>query len=409
MVATPNDRIQLIDGLRGFALLGIILAHYGGWHAGWSLPQEVSAQYQNDVPTQIVMAFDGIFVTGKFFTFFSFLFGVSFGLMLVRNAENKGKFLVRFAWRITLLGFIGFLHHLHWRGDILSIYALIGYGLLLFVDASNRLILIVAILLVLNIPARLQEAYMTLNHIDTGAMWGDIFDEAGNKRYLELIRRGEYWPFLKDNLVAFPKKMQFQVLSGRLYITFGFFLLGFWFARKGLLQNFGVHRLFFRKTLIYTSSIVLTLVLIAIGLQLSGVFNDSTPPFWLTTLFSTLYDLLNTSMVLFYVAGMSFLFSKESWQKIVEAMAVIGKMALTSYLTQTILAWFVFFGFGLDLLGRISPPIGYLIGIGVFLAQIIFSKFWLNRFYYGPVEWVWRSLTFFKMQPFLKQEYSKLI
>lgn len=405
MTANPNSRIPLIDGLRGFALLGIILAHYGGWHSGWSLPQEVNAKYQSDTLSQIISVFDGIFVTGKFFAFFSFLFGVSFGLMLLRTAENKGKFLLRFAWRLAILGNIGLLHHLHWRGDILSIYAIAGFGLLLFTNASNRLILIVSILLVLNIPARLQDAYMALNHIDTGAMWGQIFDESGNKRYLQLIREGNYLPFVLDNLAAFPKKMQFQLLSGRIYITFGFFLLGFWFARKRLLQNFENERPFFKKILMYTLVIVLVLVAVAVGIQLSGVFNNNNqPPLWLNSLFSTLFDLLNASTVLFYVAGISFLFSKKSWKNILESMAVIGKMALTSYLTQTLLGWFIFFGFGFDLLGRVSPAVGYLIGIGVFLLQIGFSKFWLNRFYYGPVEWAWRSLTFLKLQPFLKKQ-----
>jgi uncharacterized protein len=82
MKTISSARVPLIDGLRGFALLGIILAHYGRWHDGWSLPQEVTAAYQNDTLSQIIWTFDGIFVTGKFFAFFSFLFGVSFGLML---------------------------------------------------------------------------------------------------------------------------------------------------------------------------------------------------------------------------------------------------------------------------------------------------------------------------------------
>lgn len=405
MTTNLNSRIPLVDGLRGFALLGIILAHYGGWHSGWSLPQEVYTPYQSDTLSQIVQVFDGIFVTGKFFAFFSFLFGVSFGLMLLRTTENKGKFLLRFAWRLTILGIIGLLHHLHWRGDILSIYAIAGFGLLLFANASNRLILIVGILLVLNIPARLQDAYMAFTKMDTGAMWGQIFDEPGNKRYLQLIREGNYLPFVLDNLAAFSKKMQFQLLSGRLYITFGFFLLGFWFARKHLLQNFDNERPFFKKILIYTLVIVLILVAVAVAIQVSGVFNNNTqPPLWLNALFSTLFDLLNAATVLFYVAGISFLFSKKSWYNILESMAVIGKMALTSYLTQTLLGWFIFFGFGFDLLGRVSPAIGYFIGIGVFLGQIGFSKFWLSRFHYGPVEWGWRSLTYLKIQPFLKKQ-----
>lgn len=407
MKTIDTTRVPLIDGLRGFALFGIILAHYGGWYSGWSLPQEVSSSYQNDTLSQIIWTFDGILVTGKFFAFFSFLFGVSFGLMLLRSPDNKATFLGRFAWRLFLLGLIGIFHHLHWRGDILSIYATIGFGLLLFTGVPDRLLLI-AILLIINIPARLQDAYFAFQKIDTGAMWGSIFDEPGSVRYLDLIRKGEYGPFVMDNWAAFPKKMKFQVLSGRLYITFGFFLLGFWFARKQLLQNFEANRPFFKKLMLYTLAIVLSLVLVGAGLQMSGVFNNNTPPpIWLNYLFSILYDLLNASMVLFYVAGVSFLLTKKSWQKILAAMAVIGKMALTSYLTQTLFGWFIFFGFGFDLLGRVSPAVGYAIGIGVFGIQILFSQFWLNRFYYGPVEWLWRSATYLKVQPFLKNDANE--
>ena len=398
------SRIPLVDGLRGFALLGIILAHYGGWHQGWSLPQEVNAKYQSDLTSQILGGIDNIFISGKFFAFFSFLFGVSFGLMLTRTSENQGNFLKRFAWRLFILGIIGFVHHLHWRGDILSIYAIIGFFLLLFVNASNKVLLISATFLILNIPARLQDIYFTMSHQDVGAMWNSIFDEVGSKRYLELIRKGQYLPFLADNLAAFPKKMMFQVLSGRLYITFGFFLLGFWFSKNRLFENFEAEKPFFRKLLIYSSSIVGAIILIFVGIQFSGIFNQKTqPPDWLNTVFSIIFDLGNGALVMVYVAGMSFLFSKKSWQKILENVAVIGKIALTSYLTQTLLAWFIFFGFGLNLLGNVPPAVGYLIGIGVFLLQIIFSKFWLKNYYYGLVEWLWRSLSFLKMQPFVRK------
>jgi uncharacterized protein len=389
-------RIPLVDGLRGFALLGIILAHYGGWHQGWSLPNEVGAKYQSDLLTQILSGIDGVFITGKFFAFFSFLFGVSFGLMLTRSAENQGDFLKRFAWRLFILGIIGFVHHLHWRGDILSIYAIIGYGLLLFTNVSNRIILITATLLILNVPARLQDIYFTISHADVGAMWNSIFDDAGNKRYLELIRKGQYLPFIADNLAAFPKKMTFQVLGGRIYITFGFFLLGFWFSKNRLFENFEAERSFFRKLLIYSSAIVGAIIVIFLGIQFSGIFNGKTqPPAWLNTVFSMLFDFGNGAMVMVYVAGISFLFSKKSWQKILNNMAVVGKMALTSYLTQTLLGWFIFFGFGLNLLGNVSPAVAYL--------QIIFSRFWLKKYYYGPIEWIWRSLTYLKMQPMIRK------
>ena len=76
-ITLPKSRIQVVDALRGFALLGIILAHYGGWHAGYSLPNELYQKWNNDIASQIVWTFDSIFVSGKFYTFFSFLFGNS--------------------------------------------------------------------------------------------------------------------------------------------------------------------------------------------------------------------------------------------------------------------------------------------------------------------------------------------
>lgn len=127
---TNQERIEVIDVLRGFTLLGIILVHFTEqYYAGQ--PPKVHENYgAHNLADMIVLGFIGIFISGKFFMIFSFLFGMSFFIQLDKS-DDSPAFLFRFAWRLIVLFIIGLVHHLHYRGDILTIYAVLGFGLLL--------------------------------------------------------------------------------------------------------------------------------------------------------------------------------------------------------------------------------------------------------------------------------------
>ena len=127
-----SERIQLIDGLRGFALFGILIAHITYWFNAGPIPNQIFEKF-NDIGFQIASTFEVILISGKFYTFFSFLFGLSFALQMSSKSFTIG----RFAWRLVILGLIGIIHSLHWRGDILSIYFVVGFVMILFRNSSD--------------------------------------------------------------------------------------------------------------------------------------------------------------------------------------------------------------------------------------------------------------------------------
>ena len=397
----PATRIQVVDALRGFALFGILLVHCAQWFAAGALPGNVYQSHASGTANGVAQTIVGLFFDGKFYTFFSFLFGLSFALMLTRSQEPSRRFYARFAWRLVILGVIGFLHHLQWRGDILSIYAMLGFVMLLFGGASNRVVLIVAILLITNLPARLTHAYTELVNppAKNQSQQDQKAADADAKTYYTILKHGSYGELITYNLNAFDDKMQFQVDSGRIYITLGFFLLGLYAGRRRLFQYLADNRALFRKLTKYTGFAVLGIT--AIGGLLIFLYGNSKqpPPKAIEMLFMTLFDLHSALMTVFYICGLTLLFQKQSWQWAMAPLALIGKMALTNYVLQTLIGTLLFFSYGFHLLAEIDLWVAAVLTIPIFLAQVAFSRLWLSQFRYGPLEWLWRSLTYLKPQP----------
>jgi uncharacterized protein len=191
LTITKPARIHTVDALRGFALLGIMIVHFLFWYTAGPLPQEVYGKY-NDVGTKVATIFSEVFLSGKFFAFFSFLFGLSFYLQT--GERGSGNVVKRFAWRIALLLVIGLVHHAFWQGDILSIYAPLGFLLLLSRRLSNKWVLIFGLLLVINLPGKVMLLSQMLNPAAPPAgPVGNITDIAGS--YQQLIIGGSWlWP-----------------------------------------------------------------------------------------------------------------------------------------------------------------------------------------------------------------------
>jgi uncharacterized protein len=117
-------------------------------------------------------------------------------------------------------------------------------------------------------------------------------------------------------------------------------------------------------------------------------------------IFSIFYDLHSAALVCFYLSGLTLLMHRERWQKVLYPLASVGKLALTCYLMQTAFGLLLFYGVGFGLAGHTPPWLNWLMGLAFFGFQVLFSKWWLNYFNYGPVEWLWRSATFFRWYPF---------
>ncbi len=404
-----RQRIIPVDALRGFALLGILFSHFIYWYSGAGLPQEVYTKF-NDAGSNIASIINGVLISGKFFTFFSFLFGLSFYLQMDSLKKRNEGFVVRYLWRLIILGVIGLIHHAIWRGDILSIYVPLGFILLMIKNISNRLLLIIAFLLILNAPVRIIEIVHLFEQksVATALTAPPADDEA--QRYYDIIKSGSVKAMLIDNWKALNSKFGFQFGSGRIYITLGFFMLGMYVGRKKWFENPAEAKSFIKRICKISGWVSLGIILFMVGIFIA----NSTLQLGLETnkyiniLFSFLFDTANSSLTIFYLAGLTMLMYRIRWQKIFYPFAPVGKMALTVYVSQTLFGLLLFYNFGFNLFLKISPGINMLLVIPVFIIQLFLCRWWLKYFNYGPIEWLWRSLTFFTWYPLRKKELNML-
>jgi uncharacterized protein len=374
-------RIARIDALRGFALFGILYAHVTIWFTGSALPNQIYQQF-TDTPSQIAIAIFGVLVLGKFYTIFSFLFGFSFYQQNV-NRPNHATYLNR----ILVLGIFGLLHHLIWSGDILLIYALLAFCLVFLNRLSNKSILALALLLIFNLPGQVLNL---LDPVQTSKVNLPMTQEA--ERYVHMINSGHLKEMVQYNASVLLPKFLFQLKSGRLFITLGFFLLGLLAARKKLVENFQPQ--FFQTVRRYSLAAALSLLCVAGVLVLCGIvsfptFNYAPQYRWIL---QAMYDSFNLSVSLFYMSAVMLQYHSRKLP-LLTWLQPAGRMPLTIYLTQTIIGIFLFYHLGLGLFRFTSPAHNALMVIPIFAFQVWLSKFWLSRFEYGPVEWLWRCLA----------------
>lgn len=397
-----NKRIEVIDVLRGFALLGIIIVHMTEQYYAGQPPQEHANFTAPGLADQIVMGLIQLLIQGKFYMIFSFLFGMSFYIQLSKSDKSFG-FALRFFWRLLILFAIGFIHHLHYRGDILTIYAMLGVVLLFTHQLPDRFLLVLALLLVLDVPAFLTRL--------TDVIWAPPSnenpfsqDQAGLLAYYNTVSSGTYLEILKANLAEFSAKMYFQVISGRLYITLGLFLLGLYAGRKNFFNDIQSKVPLFKRILKGSLWTMLGCVLFVLvffgGANVLGIKDVSQQLQWMVG--GGAVDVFNAALAAVYVTAIALLFQKERWYKRLMHFYAVGRMGLTTYLMQTLFGVLIFFSFGLGLIGKIGAATTIVLGIGLYIIQIQFSKFWLRHFQYGIFEWLWRSLTYLKIQPFRK-------
>lgn len=400
---SQKARIELIDVLRGFSLLGIVIIHTVEQYYAGMMPESIAAETEASVLDQVVQGFSGVFIMGKFFTIFSFLFGLSFFIQFSKSGQEK-SFLIRFTWRLLILFAIGFVHHLHYRGDILTIYALLGMGLLVCYRMPDRVLLIVALALVINLPSvfiRVADGLMS-----TGSE--NPFPEQSPEQqmqYYEGAKNGSYIQMLRLNLDSFDDKMEFQLFSGRIFITFGLFLLGLYAGRKRFFETVPAHIPFVKKLLGLSWKTILVAVIFAAiffgGIQLLKL---QVPEYLNWAVGGLVYDLFNACIALLYVTAIVLLFQKAVWRKRLMNFYEVGRMGLTTYLMQTLFGALLFFNYGLGMLSELSPALSFVVAIFLFTIQIVISKLWFRFYHYGPFEWLWRALTLFAIPPFRRTQ-----
>lgn len=370
-----SERIHILDILRGFALFGVLAVNIYGFASPAYLP---GYDFRENMPwyDSFADAATLYLADGKFFTIFSFLFGIGFSVQMAR-AESKGRELMTFyPRRLGVLFGIGVLHALlFWVDDILRLYALLGFLLLAFRSRSNRSLLAWSgIFFVLNYGLSLASSALELSMPDIAAIGREIYLHGS---FLAVVQF-QAWA----GIYVFLQVIQVQGAN-----IMALFLLGLLAGRVKFFEKLPENRVLLQKILV-------------IGLAASIVFNAI--HHWLETSWLANLDFMIGALGLSaaYISGLCLLSLNESGAKLLAPLGQVGRMALTNYILQSVLCSFIFNGYGLGLYEQVGAAGLWGFTIAIFIFQVGLSNWWLSRFQFGPLEWAWRALTYLQKPPF---------
>ena len=403
MNAKLNGRIDIIDALRGFSLAGIVIVHMVEQYVGGPAPEELSISAHQSVLDNVVDAIVFFIIRGKFFALFSLLFGLSFFIQF-DNADKRGTdYRLRYLWRMLILFAIGYMHHLFYRGDILTIYAVLAPFLLPFQRLNAKWLLVGFAIIFLGIPRVLLFYIFGENPLFYPVEMDP--NSPGTLATYETLKHGNFFEIAAKNAgEGFLMKMEFQLSAFyRFYLTFAFFLLGAWLGRKGYFKDTLKFQSHTRKALII-SSIAFLVFGVAMGLafsQTGGVFNLGNGWF---VVGMHLMDLTNLCLTVVIVTVFVYAYQSAGGQKFLGKFIPYGKTALTNYVLQSVIGTGILYGWGLGYIGEWANSALFGLSIAIIIVQIVLSRWWLKHFRYGPFEWLWRSMTFFKWMPLRRTE-----
>ncbi|TAI48760.1 DUF418 domain-containing protein [Flagellimonas allohymeniacidonis] len=394
----PQNRIEIIDALRGFSLAGIVIVHLVENYIAAPPPTAFNEAVHQGIGDNIVDGFIGLFLRGKFFALFSFLFGLSFFIQMENGAKKGNNFAGRFLWRLILLLIIGYLHSLFYAGDILTIYAMLGVLLIPFYKIDNKWILGITALLFIGLGR-----YVVFYFTGGSNLVGDMDmtpDSPSVLAYFDILKNGSITDVFATNAYdSHLNKANFQLgIFGRGYLTFGFFLLGLLVGRMRFFERYQELGKLIKRTWIWS------LVLFVVSGGLMAVTFGSMGPNvtfdkWIAMFGLTAYDLNNIAMTFLLISIFVILYKRTKPRKWLSKFAPYGRMALTNYFFQSVLGTFILFGWGLGYLGELRNIYTFGIALLVIALQMILSNWWLKKFRYGPLEWLWRTGTFLRKFP----------
>ena len=394
LTSPVEDRRSSIDALRGVALFGVIVMNLSSFVIVPRIPQILATEPQvgmmGSFAALVVMA-------GKARSVFALLFGVGFAILLSRAQQSGPEFVTFYRRRLGLLLLIGVLNvmFLYW-GDILILYAVVGFFLLGFRSASTPMLLTLGIVFSI-VPSLLQGAALLLlgdaypqqlpiPPADVAALMGD-----------------DLWAFIQTNVSGYTAAYLYDPDAKLIYILhiLGMFLLGFWCVRKGMAEDIGPHRKMLRWA--FWSGLALGLILSALFF-LSYIMPESLSGSFKALVYTSYIGV--PILAVSYASGLMLLFTSGGrlGNLLRGAFAPAGRMALTGYLGSNALAGFVLYGWGLGTLESWGMLNSHALGVGVFVLLAVFSALWLRFFRFGPAEWIWRSATYGRLQPLVKSQ-----
>jgi uncharacterized protein len=372
----PNERIQALDVLRGLAMFGVLWSNLNDWY-GTRDPTTALDRGLAWMQTWMIET--------RFYTLLVLLFGIGFGIQLLRATERGVDVrTVYYRRSLALLG-IGAVHaFLIWQGDILTFYALVAFALVMFRTANTRRILIAAILLWFLAPEVVKGAMLLAGmRFPMPSVYNRVTDQ--------LLAHGS-WAQIEPIRVA--GQLQWLGRAGlRLYFSvLARFLMGLWAWKSGYLRRV-IEDPRTTRRLLY-GAVVAAAIGYAWSLYLYDLWRFLHAPLVPTSLVARVFYWSTEGTALAYAAILLLLWQRPRIARLLRPLAATGRMALTTYLTQSVVCTMLFYGYGLGWYGKVGYTGMFLIALILFACQMAASTWWLTRFRFGPVEWLWRTLTY---------------
>lgn len=377
------DRIKSLDVLRGLSLLGILIVNMIGFHSPYGYYNPYEWWRYDDLT--VYMWID-VLVQGSFYPIFAMMFGYGLVIMQKRSAFRGTSFLKTSSKRLSVLLAFGIIHaYLIWHGDILITYALMGFVLLLFLKIPGRWLLGIGLGLYM-LPQFFFSALMLLASLADTSSLTDFIDIAGLQQAETVYANGSFFDITKQRFADWSNN---NLAGGWLiyfFLILPMMMIGAAASKLEWLETAKTH---------WKKWLVLLLVALPVGLAFKLL------PFAIGLSLSIQYiqDAIGGPILgVAYIAATVLLIRIEWAKKLLQPLAEAGRMSMTIYLTQSIIGTLIFYGYGLGLYGKISLATGTWLAFAIYVIQVVLASAWLSKFRQGPVEMLWRRLTYGQQQ-----------
>lgn len=387
LLSETKDRIQAVDALRGFAVLGIMLLHnieHFNFYSFPTAPSSFIAATDRSIWDLLFFVF-----SGKAYAIFALLFGFTFYLQSRSAAKRGDDFKYRYMWRLVLLFGFGCINASFFPGEILVLYAILGFVLVPVRHWSNKALSILALILMLQ-PLEWAKVIYAVLHPEANPQQmifslGHVYPQLGGESLTEMI---------KANLVTGQlASLNWAWCYGRVFQTASLFMIGMLLGRRGMMKQSAESSHFWIRALCLALPSAILMYYFK-----EFLFPLIENPF----LKDTLRTILNSWYNMFFMFSMVAAFLLLCWTgqgKAQKVLAPYGRMSLTDYIMQSLIGTYLYFGYGLALHAKCGPTYSFLIGVAFLAAQIAFAHWWFRHFKRGPLETLWHKATWIRRKP----------
>ncbi|MCQ6281000.1 DUF418 domain-containing protein [Bacillus sp. EB600] len=378
-----NNRILALDVIRGFALFGILIVNMMSFHSPFLYLNPL--KWWTDPRDHFTYIVIDLFFQASFYPLFSLLFGYSLTIFRERTLKKNLPFNRMVTRRFCFLFIIGFIHAFFiWHGDILMVYALVGFLTLWFLKMAPKIIFLFGCFLYAIANTLFALFLAGLDFIHPNPVGSNGYSKLA-QAVVQIYQQGTFAEITGQRVHDWMMEYNPQALILLLFTVFPLFLIGAGLSKLRLLEKVEGNEGKWKGSLVWT-------FLFGMLFKLLPYFAGN------SRAVDYLQDVFGGSLqAVSYASMIVILLRKKRAARFLVFFSFAGKMSLSTYLLQSSLAVLVFYGYGLQLFGKTSLFSGSLLALGLFVFQAMFSIFWMRRHDYGPVEWLWRCITYLKV------------